>query len=302
MFEETRKRLSDFMKETGKSQRQISKEINLSTSVISQFLNGNYPGDNTEVAKTIERYLAVGKERLKSVPEPIFYEQLHNTKEVLFACSWAHRNNDMVLVCGDAGAGKSTALRHYTDNHAGVILVTANACTTTASAVLDLLCKAIGRQCPSRKAALMNTLIEQLSGSSRLIIIDEADHLSLEALQAVRNLNDTAGCGVLLSGNDKIWRQMLSPRRGYEFDQLRTRLVVRKLVSNAYEVEELEKIFPQLDQSSIGFLLRIAERESLRTAVKVYIVAAELATATSSRITLKYLRDVQKQMMGEAVI
>ena len=48
-------------------------------------------------------------------------------------------------------------------------------------------------QVPGRKAALMNTLVAQLAGTNRLIIIDEADHLSLDALQAVRNLNDLAG-------------------------------------------------------------------------------------------------------------
>lgn len=89
---------------------------------------------------------------------------------------------------------------------------------------------------------LINTLVEQLTGSNRLIIIDEADHLSLDALQAVRNLNDLAGVGIVLSGNDKIYRQMLAGRRSYEFDQLHTRIVVRKKVFNDYTVEEMKDI------------------------------------------------------------
>ena len=45
--------ICDFMERSGKSQRQISRETGLSTSVISQFLNGCYAGDNEEVAKSV---------------------------------------------------------------------------------------------------------------------------------------------------------------------------------------------------------------------------------------------------------
>lgn len=57
MLAETRAALTDFMERSGKSQRQISRETGLSTSVISQFLNGYYAGDNEEVAKSINQYL-----------------------------------------------------------------------------------------------------------------------------------------------------------------------------------------------------------------------------------------------------
>ena len=100
------------------------------------------------------------------------------------------------MVSGDASAGKTTALRYYADTNTGVIFITANACTTSATAVLGLICQQVGRQVPGRKAALMNTLVEQLAGTNRLIIIDEADHLSRDALQAVRNLNDLPGWGL----------------------------------------------------------------------------------------------------------
>lgn len=301
MFEETRRALARFMEESQKSLRKISRETNLSTSVISQFLNGTYPGDNEEVARIIEQYLTVSKERLNSVSEVKFCPDLYNTKEVLFVCYYAHRNNDITLVSGDAGVGKTTALKYYADNNTGVIFVTANACTTTATAILSLICKRIGKQVPSRRAALMSTLVEQLSDTNRLIIIDEADHLSLDALQAVRNLNDEAGCGIVLSGNDKIFRQILSARRGYEFDQIRTRIIVRKKVFNEYTVKEMQSMFPTLNQECIGYVLKLACVESLRTAKKLVEVAAEAAAEQGQRLTVKYLRETQKQLLGEVI-
>ena len=301
MFEDTRKALAEFMQRSAKSQRQISKETGLSTSVISQFLSGTYTGDNEEVSKIIRQYLPISKERLNTVSGIQFYEGLYNTREVLFACNYAHRNNDASLVSGDAGAGKTTSLKRYADTTIGVILVTANACITTATAILGLRCRKLGKQPPTRRAALMNLLVEQLADTNRLIIVDEADHLSLDALQAVRNLNDEAHVGLVLSGNDKIYRQMLSPRRGYEFDQLRTRFAVRKKVFNDYTVEEMKAMFPGMNEDCIGYMLKLACSESLRTVGKLYNIAQEAAKVRGERLAVKHLRDTQRQLLGEVV-
>lgn len=208
----------------------------------------------------------------------------------------------MALVTGDAGAGKTTTLHHYADTNTGVIFVTANACTTSATAVLGLICKELGQRVPGRKAMIMDILVEQLKGSNRLIIIDEADHLSLDALQAVRNINDLAGVGIVLSGNDKIYRQMLAGRRSYEFDQLRTRIVVRKKVVNDYTIDEMTAIFPDLNQDCIGYLLKLANSESLRTAKKLYEVAMDFAAAQGTVLTVKHLRSTQRQLLGEIMV
>ena len=299
MFEEVRAALSEFMQQSGKSQKQLSKEIGVSTSVISQFINGTYTGDNQEIARLIKQYLTIGKERLNDADSFPIYEDLYNTREVLFACNYAHRKNDIALVSGDAGAGKTTALQIYAQQNTGVIFVTANACITTATAILSLICRKLGKQPPARRAALMNLLVDILAGTNRLIIIDEADHLSLDALQAVRNLNDEANAGIVLAGNDRIHRQMLSPRRGYEFDQIRTRIIVRKKVYNEYTIEEMEALFPELAADCIAYLLKLACGESLRTARKLHDIAREAAAARGEPLSVKHLRNTQKQLLGE---
>ena len=53
MLSETRRELTAFMTASGKTQRQISKEIGFSTAVISQFLSGTYAGDNEEVERSV---------------------------------------------------------------------------------------------------------------------------------------------------------------------------------------------------------------------------------------------------------
>ena len=54
----------------------------------------------------------------------------------------------------------------------------------------------------------------------------------------------------------------------------------------------MEALFPGLSESRIGYLLKLAHGESLRTAKKLYNVAAEFAAAQGSALTVKHLRAI----------
>lgn len=274
-IEDARRDLVQFMQDSGKSQRQISKETGLSATRISQFLGGTYMGDTEETAKEIQKYLTVAKARLNTVQSRGFSRAGIAAYE-----------------------GKTTALNYYAKNNAGVIMVTANACTPSATAILKMICAELGKPAPGRRDALMNLLVEQLHGTNRLIIVDEADHLSFSALQAVRNLNDLAGVGIVFSGNDKIYLQMTSPRKGYEFDQIRTRIIVRKKVHNEYTVEEIKGVFGCSGEAEQAFLLKLSSAESLRTAKKIFQLAREAATAAHVPFNAGLLRRTQREFLG----
>lgn len=300
-IERARLDLIQFMEDSQKPQKQIAKEMGLSNSVVSQFIKGIYPGDNDGISKSIEQYLSVAKERLKSIDADVFFEGLRNTKEVLLACAYAHKRNEIALIRGDAGAGKTTALEHYTKRNTGVIFVTADACTTSPTAVLNLIAEEMGQKPQNTRAKIMRILISALDDTSRLIIIDEADHLSLGALQAIRNLNDKAGVGVILSGNNKLYTQMITGPRGGEYDQIRTRIIKRTKVNNNYSPEEINAIFPGLDADALGCLLKLARKESLRAAKKIYVLALDYAKATGQSIGVKALQHMQKSQLGEVI-
>lgn len=294
MIKTARQKLHEFLQNSGKSQKQVAKETGLSSAVISQFLAGVYSGDNSEVAAKITQYLSVGVLRLNRIEKPGFCPELHNAQQVMFAARFAHHNNKIAMVYGAAGAGKTTALKHYAANNPGVIYVTANACTQTARAILYMISEALGKIPTGSVFLVMRDLVAALRNTNRLIIIDEADHLSLKALQAVRNLYDEAGVGLLLSGNERIKNQMYG-RGSSQFDQLRSRVSCKKQVDNDYSMAEIQMMFPMLREDCQKHLLVVARMESLRTAVERYMFAAQCAAAQQHALTVDYLR--QSEML-----
>lgn len=297
MIEQARHELAEFMEQSGKTQAQIARETSLSTATVSQFLNGTYNGDNEKTAAALIKYLKVAQEQIRQTTTETFYRDLRNTVISMGAADYAHKKREIVLLSGAAGAGKTTALKHYVEETTGVIFITANSCMTSASAILGAITEKMGRTPKSKKQLLMKELVNALQGSNRLIIIDEADHLTFSALQALRNLNDEAGVGILLAGNDRIYNQMVCGVKSSEFDQLRTRIFARPKVCNEYTVDEIKGIFGIDDLDSVKLLLEVAQAQSLRTARKMYNAAVELARMKKQPLRAAHLNTIRKQFL-----
>lgn len=290
MVEQTRAELLAFMEETGTKQKQIADESGLSTAVVSQFISNTYTGDNIKAADTLNKYLKLAKERLNVVSGQRFYKDLGNTQVVNGAAAYAHKHCEMTLIRGDSGAGKTTALRYYADNNAGVVFVTANSTVKTGRLILQEIAGAMGKNCIGCNIKqTMDKLLKMLSGTKRLIIIDEADRLSLNALQAVRDLNDIAHVGVVLAGNNKLYTQMFTGTKGGEFDQIRTRILFKPMVANDYDIEEIRGIFQEASQDVALFLQKKANSSSLREAIKLFNFGVEMSNIQKTKLTGKFL-------------
>ena len=277
-MENTKKALLEVMETFEKTQTQVAKEIGLSTATISQFLDGSYKGNNKKVKNTIDKYIEQIKERSKIKNGISFYPELYNSRQTLFICNYAHLNNDIALICGAAGAGKTTALNHYKANNIGVIMVTADPCCSTTLGILKRILLALNKPIKGDKSVMFNDLINYFKGSNKLLIIDEADNLNFTALQTIRTLNDKAKIGIVLSGNDKI----------------NSRVFVRKQVENTYNLEEIENIFNTKDKELSGILLDVAQRHCLRIAIKLY----NLTIKVYGTVTLKDIRQARWEFLN----
>lgn len=112
----------------------------------------------------------------------------------------------------------------------------------------------------------------------------------------LRNLNDEANVGIVLSGNNKLYNQMVSGVRGYEFDQIRTRILLKPKVLNDYTLDEIAHIFPECDEKVIAILRKEATAESLREAIKLYNFCLTFTSSHGMKLTESVMLKLMKTM------
>lgn len=111
---------------------------------------------------------------------------------------------ELGVVVGEPGVGKTAAVKSYVAGRAGVWLVTLSPSTSALVPCLTLICTTIASFAPNTGAldvrgAILNRLRCYLDPCP--LIIDEAQHLSDQAIEEVRALHDQAGMAVVFVGN-----------------------------------------------------------------------------------------------------
>lgn len=296
--ENMRGKLLAYIQQEKKSQAQVSKELGISKSALSMFLNSSYSGDNDEIASRVEQYLDMGTARQALAREPDICLTMGNTKKILEMVHITHVARDILLLYGPAGCGKTTALKHYSENTNGAIYVEADVTTNSPRSILSLLMEAMGDTSTAATAAMMRQLVAKLKDTGRLIIIDEAQHLTPKSFDCLRALNDKAGVGIVYSGNSSILKRMYG-RMEEDFDQVHSRTGFHCSINNKYRLEDIQKLFTKhlMSAECLQFLHKISQRKGgLRLMVKQYKLAANVATALGQELAVYHFEEAARRM------
>lgn len=297
-YNEMRDKLREYMKLSGKTQAVIAKELDYSVAAVSQFLNDKYTGDNEEFAARVNQLLNMGAVRKSLAKAPDFCMELSNTKSMLNQISIAHATNDILLLYGPAGCGKSTACSYYADHHKGTVLIEADATTNSPRAVLSLIAEEVGENSRGTTTIIMRTLVKYFKGSNKLLIIDEAQHLTEKTFDTIRALNDKAGIGIVYSGNPSILKNMFGCHQE-QFDQVFSRIGYHCKLDNEYSFDDIKQIFRNhnLDKDCLKYLLKTSHKKGgLRIMIKLYKLAANIANALELPVSVDILEDAKRRM------
>lgn len=223
-IEKARSRLINYISSTGQSQELISKRIGLSPATISQFLSSSYNGDNEKTAIKINSFIDLQEMRSDYVKAPNFTDKLKNTRKISIALDYVYSNKCTGVVAGVSGCGKTTALKNYQKIMNGVMYIQADATKWSPCSILKLIAKSMGETPKGSTSEILDKLVDELIGTDRLIIIDEAQHLTARAFDTLRALNDRAEVGVIYAGTPDIIKRMTIGRAREDFDQVYSRI------------------------------------------------------------------------------
>ncbi len=224
-----RDRVRAVMQAEGITHRQLASESGLKPGTSSSFLGGTYTGRKAPVAAALENWLRTRAERQRlqavSAAGPGFVET-PSALRFMDTLTFAQSMSEIVVVAAEPGLGKSVALRHYTKTHAGAWYLMVEPHMATLPQMMAAIAKAVGVS-GSYPAKRLEMLEDRLRDTGGLMVIDEAQNLSLQQLNQLKAWNELMGVGIALFGNRHIHTRLEGAKRDAAYAQLYSRIALR---------------------------------------------------------------------------
>ncbi|ECH1487617.1 AAA family ATPase [Salmonella enterica] len=245
--------LKDVMERRGYSQTQVARAIGRSGAVVNQFLQGKYTGDITDIQERITSFINRELEKEKNRRIQAHFVITEMAAKGLEVLAYAHQECEICVLYGAAGLGKTMLLNEYASRNKDALLIEADP-GYTARTILEELCRLLGVKVRGNIHELIDACVRELSGSGRLLMVDEAELLPYRALEILRRLHDKAGIGVVLAGMPRLLIN-LKGRRG-EFAQLYSRVALALNLGDTLSRDDFNQIavnmMPEAGEASIG--------------------------------------------------
>ena len=142
-------------------------------------------------------------------------------------------------------------------------------------------------------------IIERLRNTGALLVIDEAQNWSVDAIDQLRRWHDAAEIGVALIGNAEVVRVVNGGSRAAAFAQLTSRVGVR-LVRKKALVKDAEALLdawgvpePAIRQELVGIALKPG---ALRLMTKTLRMALTMAAGEQAELAVRHVKLAANQL------
>ncbi len=273
--------LRSFMKRTGLTQAQIARSLGKSAGQMSQYLGGYYKGNIENLEKDLKNFMDSYNKKDEQKSEDFKIVETVNLKTTHFICDEAIIGNEMAVIVGDAGSGKTEALKAYLERNPASIFIE-SVPGMQFRAVLKNLAKKVGITTGSKNPEeIIREIAKDLKNRETVLIIDEAENLTTKMLEAIRRIWDFSKVPTVLVGTPALLNN-LKGRNG-ELLQLYSR------ISGKYEFMALN------DEDWNTLFGEFAEdikktTKHLRRAVSVYKKAIRFARLNNEELNAGHIK------------
>jgi uncharacterized ATPase putative transposase-like protein len=261
----------DYIRKTGTSNSKVARLIGVAESTFSRYVNGNYPNTQAIDEKVVE-FLEKEKQRKNSfIKDDINFAMTSISEKVIYVLEYSRIQKVISCIYGDAGIGKTYTTKKWMDDKNDIYLVTATPTFATPRPFLKLLASKLKTSKTGSQDEVYLEIIEKLENQDKMIIIDEAQHLTKKTLEIIRSINDSTNTAIVLIGNELIYNKMLGKAQA-EFAQLFSRVGMQShLLTDIFKKEDIKLVFENADEDVIEYLLKISRSKfGLRGATLVY--------------------------------
>lgn len=258
------------------SQNKACQKVGVSSAIVSGIRSGSYNGDAEKYIQKLEDYFSVKEEAVDGYVNT-GYVETSISKKVYDYIRNAQIKGGLIALSGDAGIGKTQAIRKYVHDHPyDSIWITANPCLNSVKPVLKALCRSlnvIARTNDDMYIGIMDKLRDGM-----VLIFDEAQHLHLKTIEVLRGFSDYFAdngmtLGIMFIGNVETINKFGGKQEAV-FHQISNR-TKQKPVLKASDIarEDIQLLFPEIaeQEASIEFLWGVAQSaQAMRGATNLY--------------------------------
>lgn len=290
--------VNDVMLKKGWSKAEVVRQMDIGHGTFSQWHSGNYKGRIDNVNNAVSHWLGQIDEVAEvagSVPTGPAYLPLEFSVQVERMLSVAQIMGTVVMVTAEAGVGKTMVGREYVASHANTYMVTMSPQSRSIHNMLATIAAKIGveeRSASRLEGAIVRRLRRQ--GNGTLLVVDEAQNLSDEAINQLRHFSDdeSCKCGIALLGNSATYARFVGWGKGDKFGQLHSRIFKRMRVErpSADDLATFIEAWGIADPKQVEFLTGVGMKPGALRQVDMTIKLARMAAQGAGRdLSLKDL-------------
>lgn len=281
------------------SQENLAKQAGISGGALSSFLSGSYRGNKEAIAAKLEALLVADANRSRALEEIKAPEIVETTsmKTILYGMDYAQERNDIIVIHGSPGIGKTVTARTWAEENPSSIFITANPNLATKRCVMEEILTALRVRADGRCDKMHRAIVAALRNSNRPIIIDEAHFLRLETLETLRSIYDVTNVPMIFVSNSTIMDKITE----------KNKLVTGQFFSRSVKIQldgevpmaDVKNIVCQngieLDDDVLKELHRAANNVgALRLMTKLYLFALKIAHKTGECLCLSHIMQAEK--------
>lgn len=282
---ELRERVRSKMTDAGLNQTDLSKALGLARGSLTNWLAGKYTRSTPDLDATLREWL---QERPAS--RRVTWVETPSATRITDALAHAQASGDLVCVYGAPGTGKTCTVAHYQRSYEHAWLATITPASAAVVPALEEIAEAVGIHDVTGGARRLSRAIRsKVSHLDGLIILDEAQHLSLPAIEEIRSIHDATGVGIALVGNELVYARLTGGTRAVHFAQLFSRVGLKLYLRtpSKRDVAALVAHWKVTDPKAVALLERVAKKPGALRAVSKIL---RLASSGGGEIDAKRVR------------
>lgn len=242
-------------------QKTLAQRTGYSGAVISLYLKGSYDGAVEKLESALKKYLTAHSQAREYKKLALKFVKTSVAERIYTVAKLCRLNSEINVCYGSSGVGKTTALRNYTDEQSGVILIDPDECASMRSVLFQLADKLKLSLTSTKTENLLNEITKKLYNSGFLVIVDEAENLKIPVFKILRKIHDRCefSFGLLFVGTEKLYHNLKRLRGEFVYLTNRISYVEKLDILTEEDIQALtNQVFPDCDD----VLLKQFERQS----------------------------------------